>query len=239
MPSTFAETAPIEEVITKFKKIVPNPRENRSIVAESDVHRKICTKLAEALNKRYDMKVIDLDAEPAEICKKAGELLYSLFNGLHTEFLTIAADVTRTLSNLEVLKKYVDAANQRLVAELNKKGDAGEAKALENLYNLLATEIDRQHHILANLTDTVITPSSKSLVELLENSTDFATLNEDLKKSLGTPYFGEKLGLVLHGTSMIAEAARVVDKALQDVGMSIKQYKDVKSPAELKNEVYK
>jgi hypothetical protein len=67
---------------------------------------------------------------------------------------------------------------------------------------------------LANLTDTVITPSSKSLVELLENSTDFAALNEDLKKSLGTPYFGEKLGLVLHGTSMIAEAARVVDKAL-------------------------
>lgn len=238
----FADTAPIADVIAKFKKILPNPKERKNVKADKNIHTSICKELARSLNKRYDMNVVDEDAEPHMICQKVSEIMYSLFTGLHTEFLTISGDVQRIVRNLQVLREYVDAANKKILNTMASSGDdvvSTEAENIKKLYEKLSSEIDRQHTILANLTSSVIGPLGNSLITMLEDNKDFVGLTEDLKKVVGSVQFGEKLSYLLSGTSDIANAAHLVDKALKKIGISVKEYKDIRDLHELRDKVYR
>ena len=238
--SKFAKTAPINEIIKKLKEKIPHPSKDQ-LSNDSSVHRYVCEKLARSINKRYDMDIIDTSATPGNICKKVMELMYSLFTGLHSEFLTVATDIQRTIKNLQVLKQYVDSANTKLMNDLaaaNMDAQNSEAEMIKSLYEKLTTEIDRQLTILANLTSGVIGPVGKSLSMVIEENDDFAGLSSDLEKMLGTPVFSEKLSYLLSGTTDVAYSAQLIDKALKDVGLTVKDYKDVRGLKELKEKVY-
>lgn len=242
MKSDFAETVPISDIVEKLQKIVPDPKKKKGLKNDSNIHTEVCSKLADAINKRYDMEIIDKSATPNEICNKVGEIMYSLFTGLHSEFLTVSGDVSRVIKNLQVLKEYVDSANKKLMLSLSKSGEDAynsEAEAIKTLYDKLSAEIDRQLAILSNLTDSVIGPVGISLITILEESDDFAGLTQDLKKTLGTAEFSEKLGYLLTGTRDVVHAAEVVDKALKKIGMSLKEYKAIDGLKDLKEQVYK
>ena len=238
--SSYAETADIKDVVSKLQRIVPNPKHNKSIKADSAMHKDLCMALAKSINRQYDMNIIDADAEPSIICNKVSEIMYSLFTGLHSEFLTISGDVSRILKNLQILQEFVDSANKKLIQNLENSNGAedGETESIKALYTKLSEEIDRQHAILANLTDSVIGPVGESLITILEENDDFAELTTDLKKMTGTPEFGNKLGYLLSGTSGIASAAAIVDKALKKIGMSVAEYKSVHGLRELREKVY-
>jgi hypothetical protein len=237
----YAKTAPIKDLIAKFKRIVPDPRNGKNLTANSNVHKQICSKLAESINKRYDMNIIETNAEPGTICQKVSEIMYSLFTGLHTEFLSVAGDVSRIIKNLQILKEYVDAASNKIFADLAKSGDdsvSAEAENIKALYTRLSDEINRQHAILANLTDSVIGPLGKSLITVLADNEDFVGLSDDLKNMVGSVQFGQKLSYLLTGTGDITHAAHLVDKALKEIGMSVKEYKNVSNLQDLRDKVY-
>lgn len=238
--ANYADTADIQDVVAKLQRIVPDPKNNKSIKADSGMHKDLCMALAKSINKQYDMNIIDADAEPSIICNKVSEIMYSLFTGLHSEFLTISGDVSRILSNLQVLQEYVDSANKKLIQNLEKTndGDDSETESIKALYAKLSEEIDRQHAILANLTNSVIGPVGESLITILEDNDDFAQLTTDLKKMTGATEFGNKLSYLLSGTSGIASAAAIVDKALKKIGMTVAEYKSVHGLRELREKVY-
>ena len=239
--SDYARTAPIKDLVEKFKRIVPDPKNKKNISSNANVHKVICLNLAKSINKRYDMNIIDVNAEPGVMCQKVSEIMYSLFAGLHSEFLTVSADVSRILKNLQILKELVDAANKKIMYDMANSGDeavSSEAKNIQSLYEKLSAEINRQHSILANLISGVITPLGKSLITLLEENNDFHGLTEDLSKTIGTVQFGERLGYLLSGTSDIAHAAHLVDKALKEIGMSVKEYKNAENIHDLRAKIY-
>jgi hypothetical protein len=232
----------IEQIIKKFKEVLPKPGSGKgSLRADSSKHAKLCKLLAKSFNKRFGMVIINEDAETHLICQRVAELMYSLFTGLHSEFLTIAGDVSRIVKNLEVLQGIVDSANQKIMNDLAKSSDDAVSSDAENtkaLYKKLSDEIKRQHVMLSNLINSSIGPVGSSLITILADNKDFTGLVEDLKKSTGVQYFGDKLSFLLTGISDVAHSAHLVDKALKKIGMSVSDYKNVKGLNDLRNKVY-
>ncbi len=239
LKNNWAESLSIKEVVEKLRRIVPDPKQKKTIKVDSDAHKELCMDLARSINKRYDADVINLSAEPQIICNNVSELMYSLFTGLHSEFLAVSGDVSRILRNLGVLQEYVDSANKKLMDMLSTQADGADAQAesIKRLYDALTDEIQRQKTILANLISSVIGPTGESLVTLLEDNDDFKGLTKDLEKVTGTPEFSDKLSFLLTGSANVALTAEIVDRALKKIGMSVKEYKEASSSKELREKV--
>jgi hypothetical protein len=243
----FAQNEDIGDVIEAFKKHLPNPREKdsskkRSVKNDKGMHENLCLGLAKSINEVYGRQLIDDRAEAPIICEKVSELMYSLFTGVHTEFLTVTGDIARLISNRRVLKEYMDAANRRLIDELERcdgaVGTSGIRENAKTLYNRFSAEMDRQDAILANLMHSVAGPTNATLVSILEDNKDFAGLTRDLKEMTGTPAFGDKLNYLLSGTADITHAANLVNKALNQIGLKVSEYKAAENMHDLRKKIY-
>jgi hypothetical protein len=235
--ASFADSAPIEKVIAEFAKIVPDPRNNKKIKTNSKMHSDICLNLAKAINKTYKAQIIDENDRSETICQKVSELLYTLFTGLHSEFLTVSVDISRIMSNLNVLQSYIDDLNQRLIKDLDAVSST-ESGILKDSYAALSMELKRQHSYLANLTSGVVDPTKKSLIDLVEKNSEFKGLVKDLSRSVGSREFSDKLSFVLNGSYGVSQSAAIVNKALKKLGMSVSEYKNTKNLTELRNKLY-
>jgi hypothetical protein len=235
--TSFAEKADLKDVISKFEKVVPNPRKGRNIKVSTKIHVDICKKLAQSINKNYKTDMINVNDTPERLCQVVSETIYSLFTGLHSEFLTVAADVSRIMKNLNALQEYVNGINTKLLDDL-KKFSPNEATSAKEAYTALTREISRQHAYLANLTSGVIGPTKTSLIHLIEEDKEFEGLTKDLTQLTGTREFSDKLSYMMSGTSSVSHAAYVVDKALKNLGMSVKEYKNTKNMKDLRSKIY-
>ena len=237
-----ADSSSLEAIIKKFKEVIPKPGTGKgSLKADSTKHAKLCELLAKAINKRYGMEIINEHAEPHVICHKVAELMYSLFTGLHTEFINIAGDVSRIVKNLEILQGIVDSANQKIMLDLGKTDNlmaTSDAENTKELYKKLSDEIRRQHVLLSNLINSSIGPVGSNLITILSDNKDFTGLVEDLKQTTGAVYFGDKLSHLLTGISDVAHSANLVNKALKDIGLSVSDYKNVHGLNDLRRKVY-
>ena len=235
--SSFAETADLKDLIEKFEKIVPNPRQGRKIKVDKKIHVDVCKKFAAAINKTYKMNLINLDDTAEQMCQAVSELLYSLFTGLHSEFITVSGDITRIMRNLNALQDYVDGVHSKLIKDLE-EASPGEASLIKDAYEALSREIRRQHAYLANLSSGVIGPVGSSLINLLEENKAMPGLTDDLRAITGSREFSDKLSSMMSGTSNVAHAAYLVDKALKQLGMSVPEYKNTKNMKGLRNLIY-
>jgi hypothetical protein len=235
--SSFAETADLKDLIEKFEKVVPNPRQGRKIKVDKKIHIDVCKKFASAINKTYKMNLINLDDSAENMCQAVSELLYSLFTGLHSEFITVSGDITRIMRNLNALQDYVDGVHNKLIKDLE-EASPGEASLIKDAYEALSREIHRQHAYLANLSSGVIGPVGSSLINLLEENKAMPGLTDDLRAITGSREFSDKLSSMMSGTSNVSHAAYLVDKALKELGMSVPEYKNTKNMKELRNVIY-
>lgn len=237
--SDFAYNASIEKVVQKLRDVVPNPKKSK---VKSDKQQHVCRELAKALNKRYGRGVVDMDQTPQEICKTVGELVYSLFVGLHSEFLSVAGDVTRVVKNLNLLRDYVEASFKTLLNEIEASSAdtmaIDRAQNTKELYEKFQKEFDRQLAILNNLMSVTIDPVNKSLISLLEDNEEMKGLVADLGSHIGTDNFAQKLGSMLSGVAVVPHVAHLVDKALQQVGLSFKEYKQARNFGDLRRKLY-
>jgi hypothetical protein len=229
--TSFAEKADLKDVIDKFTKIIPDPRKNRKIKTDGKIHADVCQKFAVAINHNYKLDLVNKDDSPERICQVVSELMHSLFTGFHSEFFTIAADVSRIVKNLTSLQSYVDGVNNKLTKDNNDS-------AAQEVHDALTREINRQHTYLTNLVSGVIGPTKESLIHLVEESKEMPGLTSDLQHVAGTKEFSDKLSYMMSGTGTVAHAAFLVDKALKTLGMSVGEYKNTKDMGELKKKVY-
>ncbi|MGK0368101.1 MAG: hypothetical protein ACI9QD_001242, partial [Thermoproteota archaeon] len=238
--SKFAETKDLKEVIEKFQAVVPNPQKGRKIKINEKIHTDVCREFALVINKNYGMDLINVDSSPTEVCKAVTELLYSLFTGLHSEFLTVSGDVSRILKNLGVLQAHVDQVQKKLLTDLDLAGDdsGSDTSIIKSTIEALTREINRQHTTLGNLVNSVVSPVGSSLIQLVEENNEFNGLTSDLETVAGTRDFSDKLSYMMSGVSSVAHAAYLVDKALKKIGMTVGEYKDTKDMKDLRSKIY-
>lgn len=234
---SFADKADLKDVIAKFTKVVPNPRQGRKIKVSKKIHDDVCKKIAKSINKNYKSDLINLDAPAEHMCREISEVLYSLFTGIHTEFLTVAADVSRIMNNLNHLQSYIDGIHNKLINDLSQHED-GESQQVKEAYNAISREIKRQHTYLTNLSTGVIGPTGKSIISLIEENDEFSGLTKDLEALSGSREFSDKLSYMMSGTSSVAHAAYLVDKALKELGLGLADYKKTKDIKSTRKMVY-
>lgn len=236
-----AKSAPIDQVVKHLAGIVPNHKRGKhftdGVNKSSSKQREICRALANSINKNYAGQLVPLNVSEGEMCIKIAEVMNSLFTGLHTEFMTVAGDILRIVRNLETLKQVIDASYKRQLEITNASGDPelrAQAQTVQDFYNRVKAELERQLAILTNLVNVAVGPTGKSLIGLLEENRDFAGFVRDLKADLGTSAFGDKLSYLLSGVSNVAHSAELVDKALKVIGMSVAEFRSAKSPQDLR-----
>jgi hypothetical protein len=237
---SFADKSDLKDVIEKFQKVVPNPQQGRKIKVDKAIHADVCKKFAIVINKNYGMDLINADSSPTEVCKAVTELLYSLFTGLHSEFLTVSGDVSRILKNLGVLQAHIDQVQKKLLTDLDASddGSSSDTSLIKSTIEALTREINRQHTTLGNLVNSVVSPVGSSLIQLVEENKDFNGLTSDLESVAGTRDFTDKLSYMMSGVSSVAHAAYLVDKALKKLGMSVGDYKSTKDMKDLRAKIY-
>jgi ribosomal protein S15P/S13E len=243
--SKFAETAPISDVVAHLKKVTPHPRDrpfNKTFKSSSHNQKEVCHALANAINNRYGSNMVPMSLTEEGMCDRIAEVMYSLFIGLHTEFMTVAGDVVRIVKNLEALKKLIYSSYQKQVELVKSTGEVNamnQSAETEKLYKALNNELDRQLAILGNMINVAVGPTGTSLISLLSENKDFSGLVKEIKGELGTDRFGDKLAQLLTGISSVAYSAEIIEKALKTLGMSVKDFKDSESAKEFRTEVFK
>jgi hypothetical protein len=240
-----AKTAPISDVVAHLKKLSPNPSKgkkfNDSFNSSSGKQKSVCHALANAINSNYGGSIINMNAGDNEMCNQVAEVMYSLFTGLHTEFINVAGDVMRVMRNMQTVNSALEAAYRKQVELIQSSGDArlkDQSNNTNQLYSEIKSEYDRQAAVLANMMNVAVGPTGKSLISSLEDNRDFAGLVKDLKAETGTTAFGDKLAHLLSGVSTVAHSAELVDKALKKLGMSTSEFKSAKSASDLRSRIY-
>ena len=238
-------TAKISEVVEQLSKLVPDPRKGKNFNAEfaksAGKQTEVCKALGSAINSNYGARIINVEAEPNEICRQVAEVMYSLFTGLHSEFMSVAGDITRILKNMDTVNDALEAAYKKQKEYAMASGDETTRQQAENtdaLYDEIKKEAQRQRAMMQNLFNIVIVPSTRDLVNSLEENQDFAGLVSSLKLQTGTREFSDKLSMLLSGISSVARNAELINKALKKLGMSTAEFKASKTSDDLHMKIY-
>ncbi len=243
--SNYARTAPIDKVVEKLAEVVPNKKNGKSFSksfkksASSQKH--VCDVLVTALNKNYGGQIVRSDASDAEKCQKVAEVMHTLLVGLNSEFMSVASDLTRSLQNMQTLHDALNASYERQKKIAIDTGDIKtiqDSKSIKELHVALMSELKRQMALVANLVNSSIGSTGKSVVELLAENKDFLGVVSDLKGDSGTTEFADRLQYLLLGMNNVAYSANLVEKALKILGMSVRDFKASKTPSELRARIY-
>lgn len=232
----------IDEVIDLLRKHVPDPRKgkgNDKVWSDKESNQvKACKIIAEIINEKFGKDIVDLNAKPEEICDSVSELVYSLFTGIHGEFVVVKKDVERILKNIRVLEEFMERGYNLMVSKINAEKDSNlgtETALIQDAHRDAMLELGKQRTMLENMLNTVIKPSEKDLDELLKESTELKNLVKKIKQYPGTSKFAEKLSYLMSGIRSIAQAAKVTDSALNKLGISHQEYKKLSDFKTLKN----
>lgn len=237
--------ADLPTLISQLKAAIPDPRNGRTWTSESNSQKTACKKLAQIINSHYGYvhgeTIIDENAPPEEICDKVSEVMYTLFIGLHSEFLNVRKDALQLSKNLHILEETLKRNFNHLIAKMqgaDPENVIAETKLARDGHEMIMKEIARQHAMLDNTLNIVISPEDKELTKLLKQTKDFKRLVKDVKSLPGNGNFGDKIAYVLSGIGTTAQMAQAVNDALKKVEMSLADYSKPKNVKELEEAIF-
>ena len=238
--------ADLDTLIEQLKKAIPNPSKNgRVFSSKLGTQTKACKTLAQIVNSNFGFAkgsgIIDENADPDEICEKVSEVMYTLFTGMHGEFLGVRADAERLLKNLHHLHEILQRNYNQLMSKMSTadpENVMAETKLARDGHQAILKEMNRQQTMLENMMNVVVSPADRKLAELLKETQDYKRLVKDIKKLPGTGKFGEKLSYVLSGIGTTAQMAQSVDSALKTIQMSAAEYGRQKDLKDLEESVF-
>ena len=236
-------SAPINVIVSHLAKIVPgkDTKFKGNFGKDAKSQKDVCMALGRIINKHYGSEIVDLSGDLNVVCEKVAEVMNTLLVGLNNEFVTVAGDVLRTLSNMKKLNELIKANYNRQKELVDNSGDEMlklEATMAKDFYEKLNEELNRQMAMVENMLNVSIGPSQKTLVQLLDETGDFKGLVSDLSAGLGTKEFSDKLGHMLSGVSNVTYSTHLINKALKDLGLSVQEFKKAKSPSDLRTVIY-
>lgn len=237
----FAKDKPIDKVVAELARLAPNPSKPLPKNLSSQNQKKVCDVLAAAINKYYKMNLIDRSLSPSAVCQHVAEVMFTLFQGLSSEFLLVSADLSRILRNLRMLRELTQQSYNRQKQLVLQTGDSSskmQSDSVDQFHKRIDQEFDRQMVLISNTLSQATGPLGSSLIKHVEDNKDFANLVKDLKADFGTPAFADKLTHLLHGMASVAHTASLVEKALKKIGMSVSEYKNTSGIRDLRQKIY-
>jgi hypothetical protein len=219
----------------KARDVIPKPKDGKSITSDESKQRGLCIKIANLINAMGDDK-IDTTQSPNDICRQVVDSVDNMSHGIKHQFDGANKSITSTLQSLHDLKTMIEKAHTKMYQEIVSSSDEtlqANAASVNNIHNLLLSEINRQINILANLTHTKLKHADRELSEILSENTNLKTIFSSIRATPGTAEFGDKLSYWLSGVNNVAEMAHTVSKALKAIGMSAQDYKQIHHMNEL------
>jgi len=160
--------------------------------------------------------------------------------GANKEYVNLSNLVQQKIQNLDSLKEMLKKGFNKLYQIANNDSsqsiDKGSIKQVEDK---VFDEFDKQLGILQNILKIHIKPTQKDLLDLLKKNADFTTLAETLGVTYGDETASDRLALVFTNMSDVSIMASKVKEALQNLKISINEYKNIKNFEQLYNELYK
>jgi hypothetical protein len=230
----------VDEILKLMRSEVPDPRKGKgnkkSWGKDKASQVKVCKTIAAAINERAP-GLVDVKANPDELCSQISEVVTDLFGGLSAELLQSRENLEKALKNLRTLKKFLEDNFKTIEGKIQADQDStvkAETSAARSLHHDLLEEVDRHLAKLQLMIDTVVQPSELELAELERDNEEFRHLIKKINKDFGTREAGRKVSYTLSGFVTAVEAARIVDKALGRLGLSLKEYDNAKEFKDLK-----
>lgn len=197
----------------------------------------VCESIAKAINSAYGVKVMETNLPGDALCQHIAEILSSLGAGVHTEFLAVYNDVQKVLHNLGLLETQLGADMAQIKDKIRGCEDGVTAKNLQlnfDLHEMLTQEIKRQVQMLSNLLNVHLIPSASDLSKLLKDKKELHGWIKKIDLKPGSDKFGRVISDLIRGLGMTANFMLIVEQALSTVGVTMSEYKNMKSLSDLR-----
>lgn len=223
--------------VEKLKSMVSQLPTANMIKQDAAVHTKTCVGIANAINKVYGGKLIDVKLPPDVICNSILEIIKSLTTGMHVEFLAVYNELRTILKNLLVLKTAL-SDDFRLINEKINNSDDETIKIstvkLSDMHNNLLQEMDRQITLISNLLNITMVPSDHDIADLIKSKEGYTKYIRAINYAPGTSNFGKIIAEVLSGLGVTANFATIIEGALKTVGVTMEEYAKTDNPKRLR-----
>jgi hypothetical protein len=226
--------ASAEEIARALQGKLPNPRKGKTFAADAKAQEKVCRTIADVLNDEFTPgakksdRLIDTSLGAVSVCRQVAEIVHSLSTGLHTEFLEVHASLTRVLRNLEVLDEVLSELHSKIGSQVRSAelptGADKKIADFEEVYSRAQRERERQMSMLRNFLSVTLAPAKEELAIAMRDEGEAHDMIKRLKLVPGTGDFADSLASAVSGLGTVAAVSARVDKALQDVGLSVQQY---------------
>jgi hypothetical protein len=226
----------LEEVTAALLAQVPNPKAGKTFAVDAAKQAKICKGIADALNAEFSPgatkpsdKFIDTSLGNEAICRSTGEWVHSFASGVNTEFLAVHASVRKLLAGIQVLDQVMSTAWAKVQDKIAKGSDdqlRREIESMTELYARAQSERRRQEELLKNILNVQLAPAEKELEIALRDESEQNALIKRLGLQPGSKEFSDSLAMAVSGLGTAASVAHRVNKALKQVGFSVRQYLD-------------
>lgn len=204
---------------------------------DDKVQEGVCRNIAKAINAAYGVKVVE-DQLPADaLCQHIAEILSSLGTGVHTEFLAVYNDVQKVLHNLRLLEEQLVVNMSQIKEKATRCEDGVTAKNLQlnyDLQDMLLQETKRQIQLLSNLLNVHLMPTASDLSKLLKDKKELHGWIKKINLKAGEDKFGRVISDLLRGLGLTANFMLVIEQALQTVGVTMSEYKNMKNIDQLR-----
>lgn len=221
------QTKDVDELIKLMKQYVPDPRrDGNGITFSGDKQKQIkaCEVLVGAIKEKFGLDITA--TTPEGICAEVSGVVYSLFSNMSSELLVTRKDLENNISNLETMKSFLDLQYGKIEEAIISDNDSSigaETKMLRDVRKDINDEYKRQMQMLKNMLD-LLQVKTMNLNEVMEEGKQFKYLVQKIRMYPGTKEFGRKLSYTLSGLRTAAQAAKIVDAALKEVGASYTEY---------------
>lgn len=221
------QTKDVDELIKLMKQYVPDPRrDGNGITFSGDKQKQIkaCQVLVGAIKEKFGLDITA--TTPEGICAEVSGVVYSLFSNMSSELLVTRKDLKNNITNLETMKHFLDLQYKKIEEAISSDKDSSigaETKMLRDVRKDIDDEYKRQMQMLKNMLD-LLEVKSLNLQEVVEEGKQFKYLVQKIRMYPGTKEFGRKLSYTLSGLRTAAQAAKIVDAALKEVGASYTEY---------------
>jgi hypothetical protein len=226
----------LDEIVRRLVQQIPNPKNGKTFSSEAKAQESVCRTIAKALNNEFSPGVtkhseqfIDPSFSATEICRHVGEWAHSFASGVNTEFLAVHASVRNTLRTVELLDQIMRESYAKIQQQVEARGGpemGRDVSPLNDVYQRAQMERMRQVGLLKNILNVTLAPAAKALELAMRDESEQNALLKRLKLRPGTAEFADSLASAISGLGSAASIAQRVNKALKQVGISVREYLD-------------
>lgn len=237
------ENDSIEAVARVLEEQLPNPKRGDTFTADGTAQKALCKLIANAFNNVFTPgaskadRLIDTSLGAASVCKQVVELVRSMAAGIQTEFIEVHANLQTVARNVAILDEALKELFKKVLKEIEDAhlptGADKKIADFRDAYVRVQQERERQMLMLRNFINVTIAPAQEELAIAMREIGSTHDMIARLKLVPGKGDFADTLAMAVSAIGTIAAISARVDKALTEIGFSVKEYLETPNMEEL------